>query len=292
MNDGVIEGFEQRRLPGDGIEVAALVAGSGPPLLLLHGYPQTRMCWAKIAPRLAERFTVVVPDLRGYGRTDKPEGGGDHRAYSKRTMARDQVALMRALGFDRFAVAGHDRGGRIAYRLALDHPEAVTELAVLDIVPTGDVWAAVNAEKAIKMWHMTFMVEETLPERMIGGDPEFFLRWMLQKHAQEGFAFDPAAMDDYLTCGSSPEAIHGMCEDYRAAWAVDGGLDDADRGERKVAAPLLLLWGDQGAIATSDPLGKWRSWADNVQGHAVPGGHFLPEEASDEVLEAFKDFFH
>jgi haloacetate dehalogenase len=292
MNDGVIEGFERRRLPGDAIEVDALVAGSGPPLLLLHGYPQTRMCWAKVAPRLAERFTVVVPDLRGYGRSDKPEGGGDHSAYSKRTMARDQVALMRSLGFDRFAVAGHDRGGRVAYRLALDHPEAVTQLAVLDIMPTGDVWAAVNAEKAVKMWHLTFMVEERLPERMIAGDPEFFLRWMLQKHAQVGFAFDPTAMDDYLACGSAPEAIHGMCEDYRAAWTVDRGLDDADRGARKVMVPLLLLWGDQGAIGTSDPLEKWHSWADNVQGHVVHGGHFLPEEASDAVLAAFRNFFH
>lgn len=292
MLNGQIEGFQHHRLPGDGIEVDAVVGGSGPPLLLLHGYPQTRMCWAAVASRLAERFTVVVPDLRGYGRSGKPQGGGDHAAYSKRAMANDQLAAMRALGFEGFDVAGHDRGGRVAYRLALDHPEAVRRLCVLDIVPTADVWAGLDAEKAVKMWHWSFQVQEDLPERLIGGDPEFFLRWSLRKMSAEGFAFDPDAMADYLHCIRDPAAIHGLCEDYRAGYGVDRAHDEADRAAgRKIAAPLLVLWGAEGTAAKSDPLGKWRGWADEVQGRELPGGHFVPEEATEEVVSALRAFF-
>jgi haloacetate dehalogenase len=292
MRDGLIEGFERRRAPGDGIEIDALVGGFGPPLLLLHGFPQTRMCWRSVAMALADSFTVVVPDLRGYGRSDKPIGGGDHSAYSKRTMARDQIATMASLGFERFNLAGHDRGGRVAYRLALDHPEAVSKLAVLDIIPTADVWRSLDADAAVKMWHWPFLAQpESLPERMIAGDPEFFLSWMLGRHNTDGFAYPAESLADYLACGRDPDSIHGYCEDYRAGFTIDRALDEADRGKRRIAAPLLALWGATGNVAKSDPVGTWRMWADEVQGQELPGGHFVPEEAADQVVKAFRAFF-
>ncbi len=291
MTTGRIEGFEQRRLQGEGIEVDAMVGGSGPPLLLLHGYPQTRMCWAGVAAALAGRFTVVVPDLRGYGRSGKPQGGGDRAAHSKRAMAADQVAAMGALGFERFDVAGHDRGGRVAYRLALDHPHAVRRLCVLDIVPTGVVWAGLDADKAVGMWHWSFLVQEDLPERLIGADPDAFLRWSLRKMAADGFEFPAGSMADYLACIRDPAVVHGVCEDYRAGYGVDRAHDEADRAAaRRIAAPLLVLWGAEGTAAKSDPLGKWRGWADAVQGRELPGGHFVPEEATVQVVAALSAF--
>jgi haloacetate dehalogenase len=246
LPEGLIDGFARRRLPGDGVEIEALVGGSGPPLLLLHGYPQTRVMWRAVAPQLAERYTLVVPDLRGYGRSDKPRGDAMHEAYSKRVVARDQAATMRALGFERFAVAGHDRGGRVAYRLALDHPEVVSALAVLDILPTADVWARASSDAAMRMWHWFFLARPApLPERLIGADPEFFLRTLLQSWAGKGFIFDPDSMADYVACFSDPWSIHASCEDYRAGWSVDRVHDEADRGVRKVAAPLLAVWSEE-----------------------------------------------
>lgn len=292
MNDGMIEGFTRCSLPGDGIQIDALVGGSGPPLLLIHGCPQTRVCWSQVALGLVDRFTLVIPDLRGYGRSDKPAGGGDHSAYSKRTMANDQIATMRALGFSRFAVAGHDRGARVAYRLALDHPEAVSQLAILDVVPTADVWAAFDADRAFKMWHWLFHAQESnLPERLIASDPEFYLRWTLEQQTTAGFKFDLSNMTDYIACLRDPSAVHAMCEDYRAGFGVDRAIDESERGSRRIEAPLLLLWGEQGTLATSDPLSIWRNWASDVTGQIVRCGHFIPEEASGEVTSAFRSFF-
>jgi haloacetate dehalogenase len=292
MSDGIIEGFQRRTLPGEGIEIDALVAGDGPPLLLLHGFPQTRMCWRGVARVLTDRFTVVVPDLRGYGRSGKPVGGGDHAAYSKRMMARDQVATMSALGFERFAVAGHDRGGRVGYRLALDHPERVSQLCVLDIIPTAEVWRSVDADVSAKMWHWPFLSQpESLPERMIAGDPDYFLNWMLGRHNTAGFEYPAAALTDYLHCGRNPDSIHGYCEDYRAGFSFDRALDEADRGKRRITAPLLVLWGATGNVAKLDPIGTWRAWADEVQGQELPGGHFVPEEQPEAVADLFKTFF-
>lgn len=291
MADGLIEGFTARRLPGEGIGIDALVGGSGPPLLLLHGWPQTRLCWSAVAPALADSFTVVVPDLRGYGRSDKPAGGGDHADYSKRMMARDQIATMRALGFDRFAVGGHDRGGRIAYRLALDHPEAVTRLACLDIVPTADVWASMGADEAVGMWHWPFQAQpDGLPEKMIGADPAWFVRTILDRQSGEGAAFPDANVADYLACAADPATVHGWCEDYRAGWTIDRALDEADR-ERRLAMPLLVLWGESGSLKGKDALALWHPWAERVEGEALPGGHFVPEEQPDAVVAHFRRFF-
>lgn len=292
LPEGLIDGFTRHRLPGDGVTIDALVGGSGPPVLLLHGYPQTRVMWRAIAPDLAKRFTVVVPDLRGYGRSDKPPGDADHATYSKRAMARDQLATMRALGFERFAVAGHDRGGRVAYRLALDHPEAVTGLAALDIIPTADVWGRVDAEAAMRMYHWFFLARpQPLPETLIGGDPEFFLRTTMQSWAGPGFAFDAANVADYLACFREPAAIHASCEDYRSGWGIDRELDEADRGSTKIGAPVLVIWSEGFSVARSEPLKTWSAWAENVVGHAVPGGHFVCEEQPQRVGALLLEFF-
>lgn len=292
LPEGLIDGFERRRLPGDGVMIDALVGGSGAPLLLLHGYPQTRVMWRAIAPGLAERFTVVIPDLRGYGRSEKPPGDSEHVTYSKRAMARDQLATMQALGFERFAIAGHDRGGRVAYRLALDHPEAVTALAALDIIPTADVWARIDAEGAMRMYHWFFLARpQPLPEALIGGDPDYFVKTTMQSWAAPGFTFDPANMADYVACFREPAAIHASCEDYRSGWGIDRMLDEADRGSRKIGVPVLIVWSEGFSVARSEPLRTWSAWAENVGGHAVPGGHFVCEEQPQRVGALLREFF-
>jgi haloacetate dehalogenase len=288
---GMIDGFERRRLPGDGVDIDALVGGNGPPLLLLHGYPQTRVMWRAMAPALAARFTLVIPDLRGYGRSDKPPGDAQHAAYSKRVMARDQIAAMRALGYERFAVAGHDRGARVAYRLALDHPAAVEALAVLDILPTADVWARATAESAMRMYHWFFLARPApLPETLLAGAPELYLRTTLASWAGQGFAFDARNMDDYIACFSDSRAIHASCEDYRAGWSIDRQHDEADRGVRKISAPLLVVWSGEFSVAEGEPLKTWSVWADRVEGHAVPGGHFVCEEQPAAALASLSRF--
>lgn len=290
-SEGLIAGFERRRLPGHGVEIDALVGGSGPPLLLLHGAPQTRVCWSLVAPALAERFTLVMPDLRGYGRSDKPRGGGDPGRYAKRTMALDQLATMGALGFESFGVAGHDRGGRVAYRLALDHPARVQRLAVLDIVPTVDAMDAFDRHSGLKLWHWAFQaLDEPIPERFIGHDPDFYTETMLRAHAAPGFVFEPALLADYLACMRDPAAIHAMCEDYRAAWTYDRALDEASKGRQTLAMPVLALWGEQTAASRS-PLAKWEAWASDLRGEAFRCGHFLPEEASADTARALAGFF-
>lgn len=291
--DGLIEGFERRRLPGDGVTIDALVGGSGPPLLLLHGYPQTRRLWRAVAPRLAERFTLVIPDLRGYGRSDKPPGDEAHETYAKRTMARDQVAVMKALGYDRFAVAGHDRGARVTYRLALDHPDVVTRLAILDIIPTYAMWANATAASAMGGYHWYMLAQPyPLPETLIGGNPDFYLRHCIQSWAAPGFVFDESDVADYVGCFSDPSAIHGSCEDYRSGWTRDRVYDTADvEAGRKITQPALILWGEKSGFARANPLAQWQAWCADMRGHAVPGGHFVPEEAPDETMAAFLDFF-
>jgi len=261
--------------------------GSGPPLLLLHGHPQTHVMWHRVAPRLAEDFTVVATDLRGYGDSSKPPTTPDHEPYSKRAMARDQVAVMRQLDFEAFAVAGHDRGGRCAYRLALDHPERVRKLAVLDIVPTGEALRRTDMTFALGFWHWFFLAQpHPLPERLIGADPDaFYFRSGRDR-------FDPEALAEYLRHVHDPATIHAMCEDYRAGVTLDFAHDEADRGRRRIACPVLVLWsGREELAAWYDVLAVWRDWADDVRGRALDRGHYLAEEAPDETYAALRAFF-
>lgn len=293
MPDGIVPGFQRHTIPGaEDVPIDVLVGGNGPPLLLLHGCPQTRLCWSEVAQQLATQFTVVLPDLRGYGRSGKPPGRTDHSNYAKRTMALDQIAVMQALGHSRFLLAGHDRGGRVAYRLALDHPEAIAAIAVLDIVPTLDVWNALNSTSAIRMWHWAlFAQDDGLPEALLAGNPEFFVDWGHQHQSAPGFQFPPAHLDDYRTAIRDPACVHAMCEDYRAGWHLDKLHDAEDLGQRFIQAPLLALWGEHGNIAKADPLRIWRQWASDVQGKQLPGGHFLPEEAPAAVAAELQRFF-
>ena len=260
--------------------------GEGPPVLLLHGHPQTHVMWHKVAPLLAQDFTVVAADLRGYGRSSKPESTNDHFPYSKRVMAMDQIALMAAFGFDEFSVVGHDRGGRCAYRMALDHPGRVRKLAVLDIIPTGEAFRRTNMDFAMGYWHWFFLSQPyDLPESMINADPEkYYFRT-----GRERFA--PEALADYLESVHNPETIHAICEDYRAAATIDTKLDEADRARRKITCPTLVLWGLQTKLQEwYDVLSIWRDWAENVQGHGIDCGHYLAEEAPEETYEALHDF--
>ncbi len=287
-------GFRRELVRTSGAEIHAVVGprNDGPPLLLLHGYPQTHLMWRKVAPLLANRHTLVIPDLRGYGDSDKPPGGDDHSGYSKRAMAQDQVELMRALGFERYAVAGHDRGGRVAHRMALDHAARVQRLAVLDIVPTRTMYLRTTRAFAKAYYHWFFLIQPApFPETLIGGNPEAYLRHhMGGRHA--GLApFMPDAWPEYLRCLSDPATIHATCEDYRAAESIDLVHDEADLS-RKVECPLLVLWGRQGVIERCfDALPDWRERATDVRGHALDCGHYLPEERPVETAAALAEFF-
>ena len=284
--------FESMHVPVGNVDIHVRMAGDGPPLLLLHGYPQTHVMWHKIAPRLAEEFTVVLADLRGYGDSSKPPGGDGHANYSKRAMARDQVEVMRALGFGRFAVAGHDRGGRVVHRMALDHPDAVERAAVLDIAPTLTMYERTDMTFATAYYHWFFLIQPAdLPERMIGADPGFYLERKIGAWSRTDGCFDPAALAEYKRCFCNAEAIHATCEDYRAAASIDLEHDRADL-DRRIECPLLVLWGARGVIERCyDVLGVWRERARMVQGRALPCGHFLAEEAPDETLAELRAFF-
>ncbi|HET6521606.1 MAG TPA: alpha/beta hydrolase, partial [Geminicoccaceae bacterium] len=245
--NAMFEGFAGRRIDTSGTTIFARIGGSGPPLLLLHGFPQSHVMWHRVAPVLAERFTVVCADLRGYGDSAKPPSDPDHVTYCKRTSALDMVEAMAVLGFERFMLAGHDRGGRVAHRLALDHPERVERLAVLDIVPTRTLFRATNQAIATGYYHWFFLIQPyDLPERLIGADPSYYLRRTLGAWAGGGLAaFAPEALAEYELCFRDPAAIHALCEDYRAAATVDLAHDEADI-DRRVACPLLALWGERG----------------------------------------------
>ena len=287
----MFEGFTDSEIETAGAAIRLYRGGSGPPLLLLHGYPQTRAMWHKVAPALAERFSVVVCDLRGYGDSAKPPSDPIHFPYSKRAMAKDQVEVMAALGFDVFFVAGHDRGGRVAHRMALDHPERVLKLAVLDIIPTHTLYSTVEKEVATGYWHWFFLIQPfDLPERLIGADPEYYMRRKTGQWSAGGEGISRDAMAEYLRC-FTPETIHATCEDYRAAASIDLEHDEADI-ERKVACPLLVLWGAKGLMErTYDVLATWRQRAEDVRGRALPCGHYLPEEAPQETLAELTRFF-
>ena len=268
--------------------INAIVGGSGPPLLLLHGHPQTHAIWHKVAPRLAERFTLVACDLRGYGDSSKPAGAPGHANYSKRAMALDALAVMRSLGFAEFKVLAHDRGARVAHRLALDHPQAVERMALLDIAPTLAMYEQTSEAFARAYWHWFFLIQPApLPERLIEADPGAYVRDVMGKRSAGLAPFDPRALAEYQRCLALPGAAHGICEDYRAAAGIDLEHDRADRDAgRKLQVPLLALWGEQGVVGRCfDPLGEWARVADDVQGGALPCGHYIAEEAPDALLE-------
>jgi len=287
----MFEGFELRRLRVGEVDINLRIGGRGPALLLLHGYPQTHVMWHKVAPSLAERFTVVCPDMRGYGDSCKPESGPDHAAYSKRAMAGDQVAVMSKLGFERFSVVGHDRGARVTHRLLLDHGERVDKAAVLDIAPTLDMYARTDRTFAEAYYHWFFLIQPfDLPERMIGADPDYYLDMKIGKWSKVGDCFTPEALAEYKRCFRDPETIHATCEDYRAAAGIDLKHDRADR-DRRIVPPLLVLWGQDGVIERCyDVLELWAARAEQVSGRALPCGHFLAEEAPKETLEALTAF--
>jgi haloacetate dehalogenase len=290
-------GFEQLRVPTARGEVNAVVGGSGPPLLLLHGYPQSLLMWHGVAPLLAAHHTVVATDLSGYGMSFRPAAEPDHRPHSKRAMARDQVEVMTALGFDSFALAGHDRGGRVAYRLALDHPGRVERLAVLDIVPTAEVWARGEAELARIYWHWSFLsLPAPLSERLIGGDPDaFFVHHACEQLGlgKEAGRYPAAVLDAYRRALTDPGAVEAMCEDYRAGATVDVEDDEADRRTgRKIECPVLVLWAARGALPRlyPDVLEVWGDWADDLSGTAIDATHFLAEDRPAETAERLAAF--
>ena len=276
----------------ENINIAVCTKGDGPPLLLLHGYPQTGYIWHKIAPLLAKDFTVVVADLRGYGDSDKPPTSADHAVYSKRAMAADMIAVMAALGHQQFFVAGHDRGGRVAHRLARDYPQAVERLAVLDIAPTAMMYDTTDMQFATSYYHWFFLIQPApFPETLIGHDPKFFLESKMRHWGKDRSAITEDAFDDYLRCFSNPDTIHASCEDYRASASIDLEHDAADAGQ-KLDIPLLVLWGATAMVGNKyDMLAAWREVAVDVSGFSVPGGHYLPEESPDETYQALLDFF-
>lgn len=285
-------GFTRHRIDTAGASINLVTGGSGPPLLLLHGYPQTHVMWRKVAPRLAADFTVVVPDLRGYGDSSKPPAGTDFAAYSKRALAQDQVEVMKALGHDRFAVAGHDRGARVTHRLVRDHPDKITRAALLDIVPTLYRFETIDQKAATGSFHWFFLIQgRGLPERLIGSESEFYLRHMFGTLLRDQGAIEPAAFAEYLRCFQAPETIRATCDEYRAGASIDLVHDRADLAQ-KVKLPLLILWGQHSGQGSGyDLLKVWRDHAENVRGHGIDSGHFIPEEKPDEVCAALREFF-
>lgn len=293
MTRDLFPGFATHRLKGAAGEIFARVGGNGPPLVLLHGYPQTHMCWHRIAPKLAETHTVILPDLRGYGRSAAPAGA----AYTKRAMAEDVVAIMRELGHARFALAGHDRGARVAYRLALETPAVVERLIILDILPTVEVWERLRWQAAIGAYHWQFLAQASpLPETLILSNPAMYADFTLSgwTGAKSLAAFDPTALADYRALMASPASVHAICEDYRAGATFDRELDAADRAAgRTIAAPTLVLWGrDYVGKGTANVLDVWRAWAPGANGAEIASGHFLHEENPDATLSHLLPFLH
>jgi haloacetate dehalogenase len=286
-----IAGVEYRRIHVRGAEYRVGVTGAGSPVLLLHGFPQMHFCWHAVVPGLADEHTVVVTDLRGYGATTAPPGGALGEGFSKREMAADLVEVMAGLGFERFAVVGHDRGGRVGYRMALDHPERVARLAVLNIVPTVDQFERMAADAAVDYWPWFFLAQPPpFAERLIAASAEYFLRQTLDSFAGTPEAITPEAFAYYLRA-FTPETIAAMCADYRAAFHLDRPLDDEDRAAgRRIACPVLVHWGDQEGAMSDGPLPVWRRWADDVQGAPLPSGHCIPEEAPTELTASLRPF--
>jgi haloacetate dehalogenase len=288
----MFDGFEEFDVATAGTTIHGRRGGQGPPVLLLHGIPETHLMWHRVAPRLAEQLTVITTDLRGFGDSGTPPSTPDHAPYSMRELARDQVEVMRSLGYDRFSVVGHDRGARCAYRMALDHPGAVTRLGVLDIVPTGDAFARAGMEFSLGFWVWSFLAApEPVPEQLIAQAPAVLVDHMLDAWSEVPDAFPPEVRASYVDRFSDPERIHAICEQYRAAATLDYQHDQADRGRRRITCPTLALWSQSGPVGSwYEPLEVWGAWADEVHGGPVTAGHFLPEEAPDQTTRHLLDF--
>ncbi|PTB22723.1 alpha/beta hydrolase [Trinickia symbiotica] len=289
----MFEGFSDASAIVDGITIHAIKGGHGPALLLLHGHPQTHVIWHKVAPALAQHFTVVAADLRGYGDSGKPPGAADHSNYSKRRMAQDQVELMRSLGYESFAVIGHDRGGRVGARMALDHPAAVTRLVTLDVAPTLAMYEQTSFAFARAYWHWFMLVRPApFPETLIRADPDLYLKQTIGARSAGLAPFTAQAYAEYLRCLSDPDTAHGICEDYRASITIDLEHDRATLdAAQQIACPFMALWGAQGVIEQCfDPLAEWRAYAPQVQGESLPCGHYVPEEAPQLLLDRVLPF--
>jgi haloacetate dehalogenase len=288
----VFDGFEAFDIATTGTTIHGRRGGAGPPVLLLHGMPETHLMWRRVAPRLADRFTVVATDLRGFGDSGAPPSTADHAPYSMREIARDQIEVMRALGYQQFDVVGHDRGARCAYRMALDQPHIVTRLVVLDIVPTGEAFRRANMDFSLGFWLWSFLAApEPVPEQLIARAPGVIVDYMLDGLSEVHDAFPADVRAEYIAKLSPLDTIHAICEEYRAAATLDYQHDEADRGRRRIACPTLVLWSSRGAPASwYEPLEVWKTWADEVRGGPISAGHFIPEEAPDETVRRLIEF--
>lgn len=291
-------GFDARTVKVEETLIFVRLGGSGPPLLLLHGFPETHVMWRDIAVALAQHFSVVAADLRGYGRSGCPASDAEHAAYSKRAMARDMVQMMHALGYDRFAVSGHDRGGRVAYRMALDHPDTLLKVAVLDIIPTAAAWDHADARLALAFWPWSLLAQpEPLPERLLAAAPDAVIDNALTGWGSTAEAFPAEVRAAYIDVLRDPAHIHAICEEYRAAAGIDREHDAQDEADgRRIKCPLLALWSGEGGLQNwyadeAGPLAIWRQWADSVEGGPVQGGHFFPEENPKDTAAALSKFF-
>jgi haloacetate dehalogenase len=294
----MLSSFETAQIDTGETAIFVRRSGSGSPILLLHGFPQTHLMWRSVAPLLAHRFTVVCADLRGYGRSGCPPSTPDHAPYAKRAMARDMVVVMERLGFPRFSIAGHDRGGRVAYRLALDHPNRIERLAVLDILPTVTAWELADARFALDYWPWSLLAQpEPLPERLIEGAAEAVVEDALAGWGTPSNVFGPEVRAAYVEALREPAHVHAICEEYRAAATLDRVHDDTDRKTgRRIGCPVLALWSGRGALGSwyaeaGGPLALWQQWADDIQGRALDAGHFFPEEIPEETADALEQFF-
>lgn len=292
-NLDLMQGFRYQRIRTSGAEINVAIGGSGPPLLLLHGNPLTHVSWHRVAPDLARHFTVVAPDLRGYGDSSKPDGGEDHAAYSFRAMGKDNVELMESLGFERFQVAGHDRGARVAFRMALDYRQRIERLAALDIIPTYNLLSNVTMGWGLESYHWFFMAQKApFPEKLICADLDYYINYKLNKKGVGLSIFAPEAFAEYARC-TTPEQIHAVCEDYRATVTLDYAFDKADHeAGRKLECPVLAMWGSNSHVGRHlKPIEAWSEWAPDLQGFAIPTGHYPAEQRPDLIRDAFLDFF-
>jgi haloacetate dehalogenase len=294
----MFSGFESTVVDVGETTIFSRRKGSGRPLLLLHGFPQTHVMWHRVAPTLAEDFTVVCADLRGYGASGKPPSRPDHTPYAKGAMARDMVRLMAAHGFSRFAVAGHDRGARVAYRLALDYPETITHLALLDIIPTGEAFRRADARFALAFWPWSLLAQPApLPERLLLAAPEVVVDDALGEWGSERASFPSPVRAAYIAALRDPDTVHAICDEYRAAATLDLAQDTKDqRAGRRIVCPVLVLWSASGPLDTwyaeaGGPLGIWRQWATDVTGRPMAGGHFFPEQNATETSAELRAFF-